>query len=249
MLTLKNISKSFNRNTPYEVHALNSISLEVADTEFLIIIGSNGSGKTTLLNALAGTLFPDNGTIEIDHRNITRLKDYERSKWIGRVFQDPLKGTAPDLSVLDNFRLAFLRTQSKGLSIGTGPSFKKRVQDQLSRLRMNLENKIFTLAGKLSGGQRQALTLLMATFNKPRILLMDEPTASLDPKSSEIVMKLADDLIREDKLTAILVTHNLLQAVNYGTNLIMMQEGKITYAISPIEKKNLAISQVQSWFV
>jgi putative ABC transport system ATP-binding protein len=168
---------------------------------------------------------------------------------MARVFQDPLKGTAPDLSVLDNFRLAFLRKQRKKLSIGTGTSFKKQVRYQLSRLGMNLENKIFTMAGKLSGGQRQAITLLMATFDHPAILLMDEPTASLDPKSSEIVMKLADELIREDKLTAILITHNLMQAANFGTNLIMINEGAITHAISSSEKKNLTVSQMQSWFV
>lgn len=249
MLSLKNISKSFNRNTPYEVHALNNISLEVADREFLIIIGSNGSGKSTLLNAVAGTLFPDKGRIEINREEITDLKDYQRSKWIARVFQDPLQGTAPDLSVLDNFRLAFLRKQPKTLSIGTSTSFRNQVRDQLSRLGMNLENKIFTMAGKLSGGQRQAITLLMATFNRPAILLMDEPTASLDPKSSDIVMKLADHLIREEKLTAILVTHNLMQAAGFGTNLIMMNEGIITHTISSSEKKSVTISQLQSWFV
>lgn len=249
MLEANNINKYFNRSTPSEVLALDHISLKIEEKEFLVIIGSNGSGKSTLLNLIAGNYFPDEGSISINGTNVTTKPDFERSKWIARVFQDPLKGTAADLSILDNFQLASLRTKRKGFRIGINHQFKNFVREKISVLNLGLENKLDTLVGKLSGGQRQALTLLMASLDEPQILLLDEPTAALDPRSSEIVMKLADQLIHEQHLTAILVTHNLRQVLDYGSRLIMMDKGKILHDYSDVEKKKLQLQELQGWFV
>ncbi|HYV95149.1 MAG TPA: ATP-binding cassette domain-containing protein [Chitinophagales bacterium] len=249
MLQANHITKYFNRGTPSEILALDHVSLPLAEKEFLVIIGSNGSGKTTLLNIIAGNYFPDEGTILINGINVTSKADFERSKWMSRVFQDPLKGTAPDLTIIDNFRLASLRTRRKGFRIGINPQFRNFVRGKISVLNLGLEDKLDTLVGKLSGGQRQALTLLMAAMDEPKILLLDEPTAALDPRSAEIVIKLADQLIREQHLTAILVTHNLRQALDYGSRLMMMDKGKITYDFSDEKKKNLQLREMQEWFV
>jgi len=249
MLRADKLTKHFNKGTPSEVLALDHISLQVEAKDFLVIIGSNGSGKSTLLNLIAGNYFPDEGDISIDNINVTSRPDYKRSKWIARVFQDPLTGTAPELSLLDNFRLASLRTKRKAFRIGIDQQFRKTVQEKISVLNLGLENKLDTLVGKLSGGQRQALTLLMATMESPKILLLDEPTAALDPRSSEIVIQLADKLIRGQQLTAILITHNLRQALDYGTRLIMMDKGKILHQFSEQEKKTLSLPEMQQWFV
>jgi len=249
MLILNQLVKYFNKGTPSEVLALDHVSLELESKEFLVIIGSNGSGKSTLLNLIAGNYFPDEGTISINEINVTSKPDFERSKWMARVFQDPLKGTAPDLTILDNFRLASLRTKRKGFRIGINQQFKNIVREKISVLNLGLENKLDTLVGKLSGGQRQALTLLMAAMDEPKILLLDEPTAALDPRSSEIVIKLADKLIREQQLTAILVTHNLRQALDYGSRLILMDKGKVVHDFSEEKKKNIQLKEVQDWFV
>jgi len=249
MLQANHITKYFTRGTPSEVLALNHISLQLEAKEFLVIIGSNGSGKTTLLNLIAGNYFPDEGTISIHGTNVTTKPDFERSKWIARVFQDPLKGTAADLSILDNFRLASLRTKRKGFRIGINQQFKNFIREKISVLNLGLENKLDTLVGKLSGGQRQALTLLMATMDEPKILLLDEPTAALDPRSTELVIRLADQLIREHELTAILVTHNLRQALDYGSRLIKIYQGKVTHDFSEEKKKNLQLKEMQDWFV
>jgi len=249
MLHAESITKYFNKGTPSEVLALDSVSLKLEEKKFLVIIGSNGSGKSTLLNLIAGNYFPDEGSISFNGNDVTSKPDYGRSKWMARVFQDPLKGTAPDLTILDNFRLASLRTKRKGFRIGIDSKFRNEVREKISILNLGLENKLDTLVGKLSGGQRQALTLLMASMDHPQILLLDEPTAALDPRSSEVVIQLADKLIREQQLTAVLVTHNLRYALGYGTRLIMMDKGKIIHDYGTAEKKSLALQQIQAWFV
>ncbi|MFA6083115.1 ABC transporter ATP-binding protein [Mucilaginibacter sp.] len=248
MIEIANISKTFNTGKPNQVNAISKVSLNIKAGEFVVIIGSNGSGKTTLLNLVAGNILPDNGTITIDGNNVTRLPEYKRSKWIARIFQNPLLGTAADLSIVDNFRLAAIRTQYKGLSIGKNESFKKLVKDKIATLGMGLEDKIEQPIGTLSGGQRQALTLLMSVMDTCKILLLDEPTAALDPRSAENVMRIADNLIKEYSLTAILVTHNLKDAGNYGSRIIQMGEGEILKDVSAIEKSKLKQNDLFDWF-
>jgi putative ABC transport system ATP-binding protein len=248
MIEIANISKTFNTGKPNQVNAISKVSLNIKAGEFVVIVGSNGSGKTTLLNLVAGNILPDTGAITIDGNNVTRLPEYKRSKWIARIFQNPLLGTAGDLSIVDNFRLAAIRTQYKGLSIGKNESFKKLVKDKIATLGMGLESKIEQPIGTLSGGQRQALTLLMSVMDTCKILLLDEPTAALDPRSAENVMRIADSLINEYNLTAILVTHNLKDAGNYGSRIIQMGEGEILRDVSTIEKSKLKQSDLFDWF-
>jgi putative ABC transport system ATP-binding protein len=249
MIEISGLGKLFNRGKANEVHALENVDLSVADGEFLVIVGANGSGKTSLLNCISGTIFPSSGTINIAGNEVTNLPDYQRSKWIARVFQNPLSGTAPDLSILDNFRLASLRTSSHGLRIGINEAFRSKVKEKISLLNMGLENKIDQPMGTLSGGQRQALTLLMSVMDEATILLLDEPTAALDPRSAEIVMKTADQLIRNYGLTAILITHNLKEAFTYGTMIIQMAEGKIVKHLSPESKLALQQPELYEWFM
>src|ERR1700742_3379392 len=224
MIDLKNVHKTFHRGKANQVDAISGVDLHIDEKEFLVIVGSNGSGKTTLLNLIAGSVLPGSGSIYIDDNDVSKLQDYKRSKWIARVFQNPLSGTAPDLSILDNFRLAAIRTKSKGLSIGVNDQFKKSVKEKIAMLGMGLENKTEQPMGTLSGGQRQALTLLMSVMDSCKVLLLDEPTAALDPRSAKIVMETADKLINDYKLTSILITHNLKDAYTYGNRIILMGE-------------------------
>lgn len=248
MLNLTHLKKHFNKGTPNEVLALDDCTLTIEKGEFVLLVGSNGSGKSTLLNLVAGAYFPDEGNIYIEGTNVTRLKDYQRSKFIARVFQDPMAGTAADLSIIDNFRLAALRTKRKTFKTGVNDSFKMKVSDRLSILELGLENKLDTLVGKLSGGQRQALTLLMSVMDESKILLLDEPTAALDPKSAEKIMKIAEKVIQELNLTAMLVTHNMHYAVSYGTRLLMLQQGQVIKDYPSALKKKLLVSELYSWF-
>ncbi len=248
MLEVTHLQKYFNKGTANEVEALTDCSLVSAEGEFVVIIGANGSGKSTLLNLVAGTNLPDKGKIFIDKQDVTFRKDFQRSKWIARVFQDPMAGTASELTIIDNFRLAALRTKRKTFKTGINEAFIKTVRNRLSTLNLGLENKLNTVVGKLSGGQRQALTLLMAVMDDPKILLLDEPTAALDPKSSELISEMADDLIRQHTITALLVTHNMQYASKYGTRLIMMNQGKITIDISGEEKAKLTTDDLHRWF-
>ena len=248
MITLNNIHKTFNTGKPNQVTAINNVSLKIDAGEFVVIVGSNGSGKTTLLNLIAGNIIPSSGTITIDDNNVTRLPEYKRSKWIARIFQNPLSGTAGDLSIIDNFRLAALRTQSKGLFIGKTEEFREQVREKIATLGMGLEDKVEQPIGTLSGGQRQALTLLMSVMDTCKILLLDEPTAALDPRSAENVLRIADDLIKQYQLTAIMVTHNLKDAGNYGSRIIQMGEGGILKNVQGDEKKNLKQSELYDWF-
>ena len=248
MIDIKNIYKTFNKGKPNQVDAVNGIGLHINTGEFVVIVGSNGSGKTTLLNLISGSVLPTSGTVSIDGNDVTNMPDYRRSQWIARVFQNPLSGTASDLSILDNFRLAAIRTKSKSLSIGVNEPFKKQVKEKIATLGMGLENKIDQPMGTLSGGQRQALTLLMSIMDNCQVLLLDEPTAALDPRSAEVVMKTANKLISDFKLTAILITHNLKDAYNYGTRIIQMGEGLILKDISTTQKTKLKQNDLFDWF-
>jgi putative ABC transport system ATP-binding protein len=248
MIQITNLHKTFNRGKANEVNAVNGIDLTINSEEFVVIVGSNGSGKTTLLNLIAGSIIPSSGKISIDGNDVTKLADYRRSKWIARVFQNPLSGTASELSILDNFRLAAIRTKAKGLNIGVTDAFKRDVREKIATLGMNLENKLEQPIGTLSGGQRQALTLLMSVMDECKILLLDEPTAALDPKSADIVIKIADKLTTEFKLTTILITHNLKDAYNFGTRIIQMGEGHILKDIDADRKKNLKQNDLFEWF-
>jgi putative tryptophan/tyrosine transport system ATP-binding protein len=248
MIDLKNVYKTFNRGKANQVDAINGADLHVREKEFLVIVGANGSGKTTLLNLVAGSVLPGAGNIYIDKNDVTRLPDYKRSKWIARVFQNPLSGTASDLSILDNFRLASIRSKSKNLSIGINEQFRQQVKEKIATLGMGLENKTEQAMGTLSGGQRQALTLLMSVMDTCKILLLDEPTAALDPRSAEVVMQTADKLIGEFGLTTILITHNLKEAFHYGNRIIQMAEGKIIKDLDQQRKSALRQSDIFDWF-
>ncbi len=248
MIDLEGIHKTFNRGKANEVVALAGLDLHMMAGEFVVVVGSNGSGKSTLLNTIAGSILPGQGKVSLAGKEVTNLPDYKRSRWIARVFQNPLSGTAPDLSILDNFRLASLRTSKKGLGIGISKAYIQLVKEQISTLGMGLENKIHQPMGTLSGGQRQALTLLMAVMDKCEILLLDEPAAALDPRSAEIVMKTADQLIKDYNLTSILITHNLKDAYTYGNRIIQMAEGKILRDITAEAKKALKQTDLFEWF-
>ncbi len=249
MIQLNNINKTFNRGQATENNAIQQLSLSINPKEFVVIVGSNGSGKSTLLNCIAGNILVDSGTIIFNNDiDVTALKDYQRTKWVSRIFQNPLIGTAPDLSILDNFRLAALRTQSKKIKVGINNEFISKVKEDLASLKMGLENKIHQPVGSLSGGQRQAITLLMSVFDVSSILLLDEPTAALDPKSANIVMETANRLITSLHLTAILVTHNLKEATTFGNRIIQMHQGKIIKDLSQNEKEKLSSTDIFQWF-
>ncbi|MBY0348404.1 MAG: ATP-binding cassette domain-containing protein [Hydrotalea flava] len=248
MIQLEQVTKVFNPGRVNEVMALNNVSLNIQQGEFVIIIGANGSGKTTLFNTIAGAVIPTKGKVWIAGEEVTTLPDYKRSKWIARVFQNPFDGTAPDLTILDNFRLAALRTQSKPLKIGINTAFKRSVQNTIARLGMGLENKLNQPMGTLSGGQRQALTLLMSIMDTTTVLLLDEPTAALDPKSADIILKVAQSLIKEYQLTAIFITHNLKDAQQYGNRLLQIHEGKLVRDLNAAEKHKLLLQNMYEWF-
>ncbi|MDE3124099.1 MAG: ATP-binding cassette domain-containing protein [Bacteroidota bacterium] len=248
MIVLEGVTKIFNPGRVNEVMALNNISLQIQQGEFVIIIGANGSGKTTLFNTIAGAVIPTKGKVFIGGEDVTYLPDFKRSKWIARVFQNPFDGTAPDLTILDNFRLAALRTQSKHLKIGINSTFKKKVQQTIARLGWGLENKLNQPMGTLSGGQRQALTLLMSIMDTTKILLLDEPTAALDPKSATIILNTAQSLIEEFHLTAIFITHNLKDAQQYGNRLLQIHEGKLVRDLDADAKQKLLLQNMYEWF-
>lgn len=248
MIQIQNISKVYNKGQDDEVRALHQVSLDIQKGEFVVIVGTNGSGKSTMLNMLLGTSMPTEGSIVINGNDITALPQYKRSQRISMVFQNPAHGTAPDLTVLENFRLAALRARSKGLTIGISDDFRKKVIEKVATLGMGLENKLDQLMGSLSGGQRQALTLLMGVMDETDILLMDEPTAALDPKSSQVVMQLADKINKEMGITILLITHSMKDALNFGDRLLMFHGGQIVRDIRQQEKNALQLSDLQEWF-
>ena len=249
MLDLKNISKTFNPGTVNEKVALENVNLHLDDGDFATIVGSNGAGKSTLFNAIAGEFIADTGTITLDGRDITFLPDFKRSKAIGRMFQDPLRGTAPHMTIEENLALAFLRA-SGHTSVFSRINKKDRelFAEKLSALGLGLEDRMKQPVGLLSGGQRQALTLLMATMNKPKLLLLDEHTAALDPKTAAKVLTLSEKIVEENHLTTLMITHNMKDAIKYGNRLIMMYEGHVIYDVRGEEKKNLQVSDLLQRF-
>ncbi|TQR19716.1 ABC transporter ATP-binding protein [Psychrobacillus vulpis] len=248
MLNLKSINKIFNEATADEKIALDQINLELKAGDFVTVIGSNGAGKSTMMNMISGALTPDFGSIEIDGKDVTRLPEYKRSHFIGRVFQDPMAGTAPSMTIEENLALAFSRNKSRGLKIGVDKKRKDYFKTSLEMLHLNLENRLNAKVGMLSGGERQALSLLMATFTQPSILLLDEHTAALDPSRAELITKLTKQLVEKDQLTTLMVTHNMQQALDLGNRLIMMDKGQIILEVGEEEKKDLSIAKLMEEF-
>ena len=248
MVSLQHISKVFNKGQVNEVAAVTDINLVIQPGEFVVVIGANGSGKSTFLNLIQGSVLPTHGAIFINDTDVTALPEYRRSKWVSRVFQNPNDGTAPDLSIMENFRLAALRSRRKKLTVGLTVSFKQRVQQQIASLGMGLQDKTNQPMGSLSGGQRQALTLLMSMMDDSEMLLMDEPTAALDPKSSQAVLQLASQIHREHQKTIVFITHNLKDALQYGNRLIQFNQGRIARDLSSVEKQQLTLQSMLELF-
>lgn len=248
MLEVKNIYKTFNPGTVNEKHALNGVSLKLKEGDFVTVIGSNGAGKSTLLNAIAGLWMIDTGSICIDGNDITRLPDYKRARYIGRVFQDPMQGSAATMQIEENMALAARRGKKRTLRKGICQSEREKYREMLKELNLGLEERLTSKVGLLSGGQRQALTLLMATMEKPRLLLLDEHTAALDPKTAAKVLELTEKLVNENHLTTFMVTHNMRDALKYGNRLIMMCDGKIIFDVEGEEKKKLEVKDLLEKF-
>ena len=248
MLEIKNIFKTFNAGTINEKRALNGVSLTLNDGDFVTVIGGNGAGKSTLMNAIAGVFGVDSGKILIDGMDLTHLPEYKRAKYIGRVFQDPMMGTAATMQIEENLALAARRGMKRTLRIGITKAEREEYKEQLKILGLGLENRMTSKVGLLSGGQRQALTLLMATLRKPKLLLLDEHTAALDPKTAEKVLEATERIVAKDKLTTVMITHNMRDAIAHGNRLIMMYDGKILIDVSGEEKKNLTVEQLLALF-
>ena len=239
MLEVQSISKTFHPGTLNEVRSLRGVNLDLAAGSWVIIIGTNGSGKSTFLNAVAGTFLVDQGTIRLAGRDVTRWPEHARASLIGRVFQNPFSGTSPSLTIQENLSLAARRGLSRGLGWGLKESLVARMRDEVSRLNMGLEDRLENAIGSLSGGQRQALTLLMATWLRPELLLLDEHTAALDPKSADLVIALTEQVVTRDKLTTLMVTHSMHQAASLGDRLIMMHRGQIIHDFQGAAKRRL----------
>ena len=239
MLEIKNVSKTFNPGTINEKRALTDLSLSLHDGDFVTVIGGNGAGKSTLLNAVAGVWPVDSGAILIDGEDVTGMPEYKRAKYIGRVFQDPMMGTAPNMQIEENLALAYRRGKKRGLKWGVTNAEREIYREKLATLGLGLEDRLTAKVGLLSGGQRQALTLLMASLQTPKLLLLDEHTAALDPGTAKKVLELSDKIISDNKLTALMITHNMTDAIRHGNRLIMMDRGKIVLDISGEEKSCL----------
>ncbi len=248
MLKIEHIAKTFNRGTINEKMALRDLSLELADGDFVTVIGGNGAGKSTLLNAVAGVWPVDEGSIEIGGVDVTGMPEYKRAPYIGRVFQDPMMGTAPNMQIEENLALAYRRGQKRTLRWGISQKERTIYREQLARLGLGLEDRMTAKVGLLSGGQRQALTLLMAALQTPKLLLLDEHTAALDPGTAAKVLELSDQIIQEHKLTAMMITHNMSDAIRHGNRLIMMDQGRIVLDISGEEKKKLTKADLLARF-
>lgn len=248
MLTISNVRKTFNKGTVNEKKALNGINLHLNPGDFVTVIGGNGAGKSTMLNMIAGVYPIDSGKIEIDGINISRDPEYKRAKYIGRVFQDPMRGTAAGMEIQENLALAFRRGQRRGLGWGIKNAEKEFYRDSLAKLGLGLQTRMSSKVGLLSGGQRQALTLLMATLERPKLLLLDEHTAALDPKTAKKVLELTEEIISEQELTALMVTHNMKDAIQMGNRLVMMHDGRIIYDVSGEEKKKLQVEDLLKKF-
>lgn len=243
MLKIENVTKVFNLTGNIEDKriALNDISIEIEDGEFVTVVGGNGSGKSTLMNIISGAYQPDHGKIYIDNIDVTGEKEYKRAKYLGRVFQDPMMGTASNMSIIENLELAIRRGKRRGLKWGFKKENENMFKSILSDLNLGLEDRLNQKVGLLSGGQRQAVTLLMSTLEKPKVLLLDEHTAALDPKTATSVLELTNKIVSENNLTTLMITHNMRDAIKYGNRLIMMYNGKVVLDVKKEEKEKLTV--------
>lgn len=248
MLEIYNACKTFHKGTVNERRALDNVNLTLEKGEFVTVIGGNGAGKSTLLNAVCGAWRLDSGKIVLNGSDITNMPDYKRARFLGRVFQDPMMGTAPDMEIAENLAIALRRGKTRSLAWGMKKEEKQEYRKLLSTLELGLEDRLTTKAGLLSGGQRQALTLLMATLNSPRLLLLDEHTAALDPKTAAKVLDITDKIVEEKRLTTIMITHNMKDALNHGNRLVMMNEGKIIADVRGEEKRRLTVDDLMQMF-
>ena len=248
MLDVKDIKKTFNKGTVNEKKALQGLSLHLNDGDFVTVIGGNGAGKSTMLNAIAGVWPVDSGTITIDDIDVTKQPEYKRAKYIGRVFQDPMMGTASNMQIEENLAIASRRGKFPGLSWSSKASQREKFREMLAELDLGLEDRLTSKVGLLSGGQRQAVTLLMATLNNPKLLLLDEHTAALDPKTAAKVLALTEKIVTREHLTTLMITHNMRDALRYGNRLIMLYNGRIIIDISGQEKQSLDVSDLQKMF-
>ena len=239
MIEIVNLSKTFNAGTINEVVALSNINLSIRQGSFVVVLGTNGSGKSTLLSAIAGSFLPDSGSIHLEDMEMTRMPEHKRARYIGRVFQNPYSGTAPDMSIAENLSLAARRGKRRGLANALPASLTEAFRQRIRALNMGLEDRLDSEIGKLSGGQRQALTLLMASWCKPRLLLLDEHTAALDPRTASKVIQLTEEVVSKDSLTTLMVTHSMSQATRMGDRILLMHRGRIVHDIDGVEKKNL----------
>jgi putative ABC transport system ATP-binding protein len=248
MLAIKGLKKTFNSNTVDEKVAIDGIDLEALEGDFVTIIGSNGAGKSTLLNLIAGTYLPDEGDIAIEGRNVTLLPEHQRARYLGRIFQNPLMGTASSMTIEENLSMAELRGKVRSLRWGVTKSRREFYRETLKVLDLGLETRLKDSVSLLSGGQRQSLTLLMATLSLPKLLLLDEHTAALDPRTAQRVIELTEKIVRENHLTTIMVTHNMQQAIRYGNRMIMLHEGKVKFDVHGEEKRALTVEEVVKRF-
>ena len=248
MLKLTNVSKTFNAGTVTEKRALTNVNLTLEDGDFVTVIGGNGAGKSTLMNMIAGVYPIDSGTIELDGNDISRLPEHKRAQYLGRVFQDPMRGTAADMMIEENLALAKRRGESRGLGWGVTKAEREEYREQLAGLGLGLETRLSSKVGLLSGGQRQALTLLMATIKRPQLLMLDEHTAALDPKTARKVLELTEQIVNGEHLTTLMVTHNMNDAIRLGNRLIMMHEGTVIYDVRGEDKKALTVPDLLQKF-
>ena len=248
MLELKQIYKTFNRGTVNEKRAIDGLNLTLEEGDFVTVIGGNGAGKSTILNLIAGVFPVDAGSIRLNGTDVTNLPEHKRAKYLGRVFQDPMMGTAATMGIEENLALAYRRGKSRGLRKGISNDERKLYKEKLSILGLGLEDRMTSKVGLLSGGQRQALTLLMATLQKPDLLLLDEHTAALDPKTADKVLQITENIVARDHLTTLMVTHNMKNAIQYGNRLIMMDAGRVVVDIRGEEKKNLTVRDLLDKF-
>lgn len=248
LLQLKQIYKVFNEGTPDEKVAINHVNLSMEPGDFVTVIGSNGAGKSTLMSVISGKLTPDIGTVEISGKSVTELAENKRASFVGRVFQDPMAGTAPTMTIEENLAIAYARVKKRGLAFGVNRKRREYFKEKLESLHLGLENRLEAKVGLLSGGERQALSLLMATFTEPKILLLDEHTAALDPSRAELVTNLTKEIVSRYGLTTLMVTHNMQQALDLGNRLIMMDKGQIIFEAGPEEKKELTVEKLLNEF-
>ncbi len=248
MICLEKIDKSFHKGSVNEVHALNAIDLKVQSGEFVTVIGSNGAGKSTLLNCIAGSFFPDSGSLTISGKNVTRWPEYKRAKLVARVFQDPLLGTCPSATIEQNMALAARRGKARGLGKGVRVKDRALFRQLLAQLGLGLETRLLDRVGLLSGGQRQALTMLMATLVRPEVLLLDEHIAALDPKTAGQILQLTEDIVQSQELTTLMITHNMKHAIHFGNRLIMLHQGRIILDVQGAEKKKLTVNALLDKF-